>query len=357
MVSALHDAGIAVILDVVYNHTAEGGHEGPTLSFRGIDHAGYYRLTSDLRNDYDVTGCGNAVDTSNPRVLQLVLDSLRYWVTEMGVDGFRFDLCTTLIRDEQHHVQQDHAFKEALATDPVLSKAVLIAEPWDLGPYGYQVGRWGQRLERVERPLPRLHPRLLARRHPRRRGARHPAGRLGRHLRPRRAPGDQLGQLRHRPRRLHPPRRGHLRPQAQRGQRRAQPRRRRRQPLLEPRLRGRDRRRGDQRRPPPDDAQHDGDAAAVDRACRWCWPATRWAAPSRATTTPTARTPRCRGCTGPTARSGTNSSSSPAPCSRCAPSTRSCGRPTSARGRRSSATTARGWAAPSRPGSTSTAPR
>ncbi|MFP5416058.1 MAG: glycogen debranching protein GlgX [Actinomycetes bacterium] len=144
MVSALHDAGIAVILDVVYNHTAEGGHEGPTLSFRGIDHAGYYRLTSDLRNDYDVTGCGNAVDTSMEGVLDLVLDSLRYWVRDMGVDGFRFDLCTTLIRDEYHHVTQSHAFKQAIATDPVLSKAIMITEPWDLGPYGYQVGRWGK---------------------------------------------------------------------------------------------------------------------------------------------------------------------------------------------------------------------
>ena len=144
MVSALHDAGIAVILDVVYNHTAEGGHDGPTLSFRGIDHAGYYRLTSDLRNDYDVTGCGNAVDTSKAGVLDLVLDSLRYWVTEMGVDGFRFDLCTTLIRDGQHHVTQDHAFKAALADDPTLADTIMITEPWDLGPYGYQLGRWGR---------------------------------------------------------------------------------------------------------------------------------------------------------------------------------------------------------------------
>ena len=144
MVSALHSAGIAVILDVVYNHTAEGGHEGPTLSFRGIDHAGYYRLTDDLRNDYDVTGCGNAVDTSQEGVLDLVLDSLHYWVTEMGVDGFRFDLNTTLIRDENHHVDQNHAFKQRIADDPVLSKVVLISEPWDLGPYGYQVGRWGR---------------------------------------------------------------------------------------------------------------------------------------------------------------------------------------------------------------------
>lgn len=144
MVSALHEAGIAVILDVVYNHTAEGSHDGPTLSFRGIDHAGYYRLTSDLRNDYDVTGCGNAVDTVIGGVLDLVLDSLRYWVTEMGVDGFRFDLCTTLIRDHRHHVSQEHAFKQALADDPVLADAIMIAEPWDLGPYGYQLGRWGR---------------------------------------------------------------------------------------------------------------------------------------------------------------------------------------------------------------------
>ncbi len=143
MVSALHDAGIEVILDVVYNHTGEGGHEGPTLAFRGLDHLGYYRLTDDQRNDYDVTGCGNSVDTSEPGVLRLVLDSLRYWVTEMGVDGFRFDLVTSLLRDEQHHVDQDHAFKQALREDPVLSRVKLIAEPWDLGPYGYQLGAFG----------------------------------------------------------------------------------------------------------------------------------------------------------------------------------------------------------------------
>jgi glycogen debranching enzyme len=143
MVSALHEAGIAVILDVVYNHTGEGGHEGPTLCFRGIDHGAYYRLTDDHRNDYDVTGCGNAVDTSNPGVLKLVLDSLRYWVTDMGVDGFRFDLATTLIRDARHHVNQDHIFKELIASDPVLAGKVMIAEPWDMGPFGYQVGRWG----------------------------------------------------------------------------------------------------------------------------------------------------------------------------------------------------------------------
>ncbi|TDT33606.1 glycogen debranching protein GlgX [Naumannella halotolerans] len=145
MVSALHEAGIEVIMDVVYNHTGEGGHEGPTLSFRGIDHAGYYRLTDDLRNDYDVTGCGNSVDTSHPGVLQMIIDSMRYWVTEMGVDGFRFDLATELIRDEHHGVDQGHEFKRVIAEDPDFAGIKMIAEPWDLGPYGYQVGNWGQR--------------------------------------------------------------------------------------------------------------------------------------------------------------------------------------------------------------------
>ncbi len=145
MVTALHEAGIAVILDVVYNHTCEGGHEGPTLSFRGIDHGAYYRLTDDQRNDYDVTGTGNALDSSNDAVLELILDSLRYWVTDMGVDGFRFDLNTTLIRDARHHVDQNHRFKQLIADDPILADIVMIAEPWDLGPYGYQVGRWGPR--------------------------------------------------------------------------------------------------------------------------------------------------------------------------------------------------------------------
>ena len=143
MVSALHEAGIEVFLDVVYNHTGEGSHEGPTLGFRGIDHAGYYRLTDNMYDDYDVTGTGNSVDSSQPGVMRLILDSLRYWVEDMGVDGFRFDLATTLIRDNQHHVDHHHPFKKALATDPILSKVTIIAEPWDVGPYGYQLGAWG----------------------------------------------------------------------------------------------------------------------------------------------------------------------------------------------------------------------
>lgn len=143
MVSALHAADIEVILDVVYNHTSEGGHEGPTLSYRGIDHRGYYRLTADRRNDYDVTGCGNSLDTSREDVVHLVIDSMRYWVTQMGVDGFRFDLATELIRDHNHHVDQNHQFKELIASDPAFDGIKMIAEPWDVGPFGYQVGRWG----------------------------------------------------------------------------------------------------------------------------------------------------------------------------------------------------------------------
>lgn len=144
MVTALHRAGIEVILDVVYNHTGEGGHTGPTLAYRGIDHRGYYRLTDDQIDDYDVTGCGNSLDTSNPGVLRLVLDSLRYWVTELGVDGFRFDLATTLIRDQRHHVDHDHPLLAAIAEDPVLAGVKIIAEPWDVGPYGYQLGAFGE---------------------------------------------------------------------------------------------------------------------------------------------------------------------------------------------------------------------
>ncbi len=144
MVSALHEAGIEVILDVVYNHTGEGNHEGPTLAFRGIDHAGYYRLTEDQRNDYDVTGTGNSVDSSQPGVAKLISDSLHYWVEEMGIDGFRFDLATTLLRDRDHAVRTEDGFLAGIADDPALAGVKLIAEPWDVGPYGYQVGAFGE---------------------------------------------------------------------------------------------------------------------------------------------------------------------------------------------------------------------
>jgi isoamylase len=142
MVRALHAAGIEVILDVVYNHTAEGNQMGPTLSWRGIDNAGYYRLSpEDPRYYMDFTGCGNTLQMVQPRVLQLIMDSLRYWVLEMHVDGFRFDLASTLAR-ELFEVNRLGAFFDIIHQDPVLSQVKLIAEPWDVGPGGYQVGNF-----------------------------------------------------------------------------------------------------------------------------------------------------------------------------------------------------------------------
>ncbi|HEY4069000.1 MAG TPA: glycogen debranching protein GlgX [Burkholderiaceae bacterium] len=142
MVRALHAAGIEVILDVVFNHTAESDIDGPTISFRGIDNASYYHLRADAPDDYvNDTGCGNSVDLRHPRVLQLVMDSLRYWVTEMHVDGYRFDLATVLGRGDQGFDRR-HPFFAAVAQDPVLARVKMIAEPWDIGYGGYQVGEF-----------------------------------------------------------------------------------------------------------------------------------------------------------------------------------------------------------------------
>ncbi|WP_106818231.1 glycogen debranching protein GlgX [Janibacter massiliensis] len=141
MVKALHEAGIEVILDVVYNHTAEGNHLGPTLCFRGIDNAAYYRLTDDKTHYYDTTGTGNSLLMRHPHVLQLIMDSLRYWVTEMHVDGFRFDLAATLAR-QFHEVDRLSAFFDLVQQDPIVSQVKLIAEPWDVGEGGYQVGNF-----------------------------------------------------------------------------------------------------------------------------------------------------------------------------------------------------------------------
>jgi glycogen operon protein len=142
MVRALHAAGLEVILDVVYNHTAEGNHLGPTLSLRGIDNACYYRLQPNQARYYqDFTGCGNTLNMRSPRVLQLIMDSLRYWVLEMHVDGFRFDLASALAR-ELHAVDKLGAFFDIIHQDPVISQVKLIAEPWDLGEGGYQVGNF-----------------------------------------------------------------------------------------------------------------------------------------------------------------------------------------------------------------------
>lgn len=141
MVSALHEAGLEVILDVVYNHTGEGNQLGPTYSFRGIDNSSYYGLEADKRFYINDTGCGNTVNINHPRVLQLVMDSLRYWVSEMGVDGFRFDLASVLGR-EPKGFDACSGFFDAVRQDPVLNRVKLIAEPWDIGPGGYQLGNY-----------------------------------------------------------------------------------------------------------------------------------------------------------------------------------------------------------------------
>jgi len=158
MVARFHDAGLEVILDVVYNHTAEGDHLGPTFSYRGIDNASYYRLMpGNLRYYINDTGCGNTLNINHPRVLQLVMDSLRYWVAAMGVDGFRFDLASSLGR-EAHGFDGGSGFFDAIAQDPVLSDVKLVAEPWDIGPGGYQLGQfpcgwteWNDRFRDVTR--------------------------------------------------------------------------------------------------------------------------------------------------------------------------------------------------------------
>ncbi|MFE9439911.1 glycogen debranching protein GlgX [Streptomyces sp. NPDC006602] len=167
-VRALHEAGIEVILDVVYNHTAEGNHLGPTLSFKGLDNPQYYRLADDPRYYTDTTGTGNSLLMRSPHVLQLIMDSLRYWVTEMHVDGFRFDLAATLAR-QFHEVDRLSSFFDLVQQDPVVSQVKLIAEPWDVGEGGYQVGNfpplwteWNGKYRDTVRDLWRGEPRTLA---------------------------------------------------------------------------------------------------------------------------------------------------------------------------------------------------
>lgn len=169
MVRELHRAGIEVILDVVFNHTAEGNETGPTLSFRGIDNASYYRLPEDNRRAYiNDTGCGNTLNTNHPRVLQMVLDSLRHWVVDMHVDGFRFDLAVSLGR-EDHGFASHSAFFRSIQEDAVLSQVKLIAEPWDIGPGGYQLGafpsewaEWNDRYRDTMRRFWRGDPGMLS---------------------------------------------------------------------------------------------------------------------------------------------------------------------------------------------------
>ncbi|HEV2376709.1 MAG TPA: glycogen debranching protein GlgX [Streptosporangiaceae bacterium] len=169
MVKALHEAGMEVILDVVYNHTAEGDHRGPTLSFRGIDNAAYYRLQGDAKQYYlDYTGCGNSLNVRSPHALQLIMDSLRYWAIDMHVDGFRFDLAAALAR-ELHDVNRLAAFFDLVQQDPVVSQVKLIAEPWDVGEGGYQVGNfpplwseWNGKYRDAVRDFWRTQPSVLA---------------------------------------------------------------------------------------------------------------------------------------------------------------------------------------------------
>ena len=163
-VARLHDAGIEVMLDVVYNHTAEGNHLGPTLSFRGIDNASYYWLNKENPRYYDdFTGCGSSVNFTHPRVLQMVMDSLRYWVEVCHVDGFRFDLATTLARGP-NGFDRNSSFLTAVRQDPVLASVKLVAEPWDLGMGGYQVGAFPLAMVGMERPLSQRDAALLERR-------------------------------------------------------------------------------------------------------------------------------------------------------------------------------------------------
>ena len=235
----MHEAGIEVILDVVYNHTAEGNHLGPMLSFKGIDNPAYYRLADGGRYYFDTTGTGNTLNMRHPHVLQLIIDSLRYWVSEMHVDGFRFDLAASLAR-QFHEVDRLSAFFDLIQVDPVVSQVKLIAEPWDLGEGGYQVGNfptlwseWNGRYRDTVRDYWRG-----ARPHPGR--LRLPADRQLRPVRADRPAPVRQRELRDRARRVHPHRPGLLRPQAQRGERRGQPGRHRRQPLVEQRRGGPD---------------------------------------------------------------------------------------------------------------------
>ena len=199
MIKTFHSAGIEVILDVVYNHTAEGNHLGPTLSFRGIDNAAYYRLAPENERLYvDYTGCGNTLNMAHPRVLQLIMDSLRYWVLDMHVDGFRFDLAAALAR-ELHAVDRLSSFFDVLLQDPVLSQVKLIAEPWDLGEGGVSSRQFSDWLGGMERSLPRYRQSILEGRWRLDRGVWHAHHRLERSLRKQRPQTACEHQLHHRP--------------------------------------------------------------------------------------------------------------------------------------------------------------
>jgi isoamylase len=263
MVRALHAAGLEVILDVVYNHTAEGNHLGPDAVAARHRQQSYYRLLPDNPRYYqDFTGCGNTLNMRSPRVLQLIMDSLRYWVLEMHVDGFRFDLASALAR-ELHAVDKLGAFFDIIHQDPVVSQVKLIAEPWDLGEGGYQVGNfptkwteWNAKYRDTVRRFWRGDGGVVSELATRLSGSSDLYEQSGR--RPVRQ-----HQLHHGARRLHAGRSGQLQREAQRGQRRGQRRRREPQPELELRRRGAHDRSPHERAARAAAAQPDGDARVV----------------------------------------------------------------------------------------------
>ena len=214
MVTRFHEAGLEVILDVVFNHTAEGNERGATLSFKGIDNASYYQLIPDQKRYYiNDTGTGNTFNLHHPRVMQMVLDSLRYWVQEMNVDGFRFDLACTLARGPTGF-DRHSAFLQMCLFDPVLAGVKMIAEPWDIGPRRLSGRQLPARMGRVERQVPRRRPRRLARR--RLRGHHHLSPlRLRGYVQPRGAAAVGLRQPRDGARWLHATRPRQLQPEAQ----------------------------------------------------------------------------------------------------------------------------------------------
>ena len=263
MVDALHRAGLEVILDVVFNHTAEAGPDGPALCFRGIDNLAYYRtVPGDPGTYYDTTGCGNALNAGDPMMLQLMMDSLRYWLTEMHADGFRFDLAPTLARQEGAF-DKVSAFLDMCSQDPVVCQAKLVAEPWDVGQMdSYDLGRfpplwreWNGKYRDTMRDFWRSHPVGLGEFANRFAGSSDLYGTVGRR------PTASVNLITvHDGFTLRRP--GLLRRQAQRGQRRGQPRRDQRQQLLELRRRRPHRRPGHPRaaRPPVPGHAHHADA-------------------------------------------------------------------------------------------------
>ena len=310
MVKALHRAGIEVILDVVYNHTAEGNHLGPMLSFKGVDNSSYYRLVPDDDRHYmDYTGTGNTLDARHPSVLRLIMDSLRYWASECHVDGFRFDLASALAR-ELYDVDRLSAFFDTIHQDPILSQVKLIAEPWDVGPGGYQVGNfpvlwseWNGIYRDVVRDFWRGQSSIAE-------FASRFTGSSDLYE-SRRPPAVRVDQLRHRPRRVHP-----ARPRRPTTRSTTRPTARTTATAPTTTARGTAASRGRPTTPPSSRCAGASSAtswprSSSPRACRCCWAATSSRARSTAATTPGARTTSSPGTSGGCARGRASTSSSP----------------------------------------------